>query len=259
MWAARHHLQMSKTGKMDTNTRQRDITNAALTLASQKPPAEVTTADVARAVGITQGAVYRHFSSKEAIWLAVMDQVHVDLMKRLQSAVDDTPNDPASALRRMFLAHVDFVMAHPGVPRVLFQELQSPDDTPLKERARLLMSAYRQLLLKVLGEAREQGILADDVDIQSAVALFIGSIQGLVMQSLLGGELRKMRSQGAKLIDLLQAALVGRGGPDAKAISTPRTGGRPRRTEAPLAGRHEGITGRRSAKPYGTSSGESKA
>lgn len=72
--------------KQPTETRMAALVAAALALAANRSPANVTTADLAQAVGITQGAVFRHFDSKEALWLAVIDFAHQDLLARLQPA-----------------------------------------------------------------------------------------------------------------------------------------------------------------------------
>ena len=55
-----------KRPKQVTEVRQAGLVEAALQLAAQRSPADITTGDLAQAVGITQGAVFRHFSSKEA-------------------------------------------------------------------------------------------------------------------------------------------------------------------------------------------------
>ncbi|MDZ4240206.1 MAG: TetR family transcriptional regulator, partial [Hydrogenophaga sp.] len=46
--------------KQPTETRQAALVAAALALAAERSPATVTTAELAQAVGITQGAVFRH-------------------------------------------------------------------------------------------------------------------------------------------------------------------------------------------------------
>ena len=70
-----------------TVIRKASLIEAALNLAAQLSPAGITTGDLAAAVGITQGAVFRHFPSKDAIWIAVIDWVAVHLMERLHAAV----------------------------------------------------------------------------------------------------------------------------------------------------------------------------
>lgn len=180
--------------KQSTETRQADLVAAALALAADRSPAGVTTADLARAVGLSQGAVFRHFDTKEAIWLAVMDQVQTEMMDTLRAAAG-RHRAPLRALRAVFLAHVDFVVAHPGVPRVVFQELQQPQDTPLKARVRGLMQAYRELVQALLLQARDAGQLAPGTDVAAATVLFIGSVQGLVMQALMSGQVAGMAAQ----------------------------------------------------------------
>jgi TetR/AcrR family transcriptional regulator len=193
--------------KQPTETRQTSLIAAALVLAAEHSPAEVTTADLARAVGITQGAVFRHFESKEAIWLAAIDHAHQTLLGRLHTAAASQAL-PLAALRAVFLAHVAFVVEHPGVPRVIFQELQHAQDTPLKARVRLLMQDYRELLGDLLQRARKAKAMAPDVDLQAAAVLFIGTVQGLVMQSLLSDQPGAMARQAPAVYALFEQALT---------------------------------------------------
>ena len=55
------------TPKLPTGQRQASLVQAAVRLAAERSPAQVTTGDLARAVGITQGAVFRYFASKQAL------------------------------------------------------------------------------------------------------------------------------------------------------------------------------------------------
>jgi TetR/AcrR family transcriptional regulator len=193
--------------KQTTETRQAALVAAALALAGERSPADVTTAELAGTVGLTQGALFRHFPSKEAVWLAVMDQVSETLLARLHAAAG-AHAPPLVALRAVFMAHVDFVVEHPGVPRLIFQELQQPHDTALKERVRRLMHDYRRLLMRLLQQAQAQKALRPGTDLMAAAVLFIGSVQGLVMQSLLSGEVGAMRTHAAPVFELLQQAMA---------------------------------------------------
>lgn len=193
--------------KQRTEVRQASLVEAALLLAAERSPADITTADLARAVGISQGAVFKHFASKETIWLAVLDWVTDTLMERLQTATEGADRAALPALRAVFMAHVNFVVAYPGVPRLIFQELQRPGDTALKSRVRTLMQCYRQLLLTVLQHAKTQQALRPEVDLQAAAVLFVGSVQGLVMQALLADNVRTIAAQAPGVFAILQQGL----------------------------------------------------
>jgi hypothetical protein len=108
----------------------------------------------------------------------------------------------------VFLAHVGFVIEHPGVPRIIFQELQHAQDTLLKARVRDLMQDYRALLGDLLQRAKIAGQLAPGTDLQAAAVLFIGSVQGLVMQSLLSEQVGAMARQAPAVYALFQQALT---------------------------------------------------
>ena len=197
----------NKPQKQRTEVRQAALVEAALLLAAERSPADITTADLARAVGISQGAVFKHFANKEAIWLAVLDWVAETLMTRLHTAAAGADRAALPALGAVFLSHVDFVTTYPGVPRLVFQELQRPGDTALKSRVRALMLRYRQLLLGVLQHAKTQQALRPEVDLQAATVLFLGSVQGLVMQALLADDVRAIAAQAPGVFALLQQGL----------------------------------------------------
>ena len=198
---------LDKTPKQRTEVRQASLVEAALLLAAQRSPTDITTADLARAVGISQGAVFKHFASKETIWLAALDWTAETLMTRLQKAAGGAATAALPALRAVFLAHVDFVTAYPGVPRLIFQELQRPGDTALKSRVRALMQRYRQLLLTVLQQAQTQQALRPGIDLQAAAVLFIGSVQGLVMQAMISNNVHAMAAQAPGVFAILQHGL----------------------------------------------------
>lgn len=192
--------------RLPTEERQVEIVAAALRLACESSPALITTGDIAAAIRVSQGAVFKHFPSKDAIWLAAMRWTAGELLVRLRDAVGEAPT-PRDALGAMFRAHVEFVIAHPGVPRLIFHELQQPADTPAKREVRALLQAYRQLLLGQLKQAVAQGQLAPGLDRDAAATGFVGLVQGLVMQSMLGGQGAAMRQQAGKVFALYARGL----------------------------------------------------
>jgi AcrR family transcriptional regulator len=194
--------------KLKTEDRQAELVAAALLLAATKSPIEITTGDLANVIGITQGGVFKHFDSKEAIWLAAIEWAHHDLMKKMMQKAKVENQTAFKSLRAVFMAHVGFVQQYPGVPRLIFQELQHPEQTLLKERVQLLMTDYRQLISGLLVQARRDDEISSETDLQAAVVLFIGAIQGLVMQSLITGSLAKLEQQARTVFNIYEAGLI---------------------------------------------------
>ncbi|MDP2135889.1 MAG: TetR/AcrR family transcriptional regulator [Sulfuritalea sp.] len=177
---------------LPADQRRAATVEAVIELTAEQNPGDITTAAIAQRMNLTQGALFRHFPSKDAIWQAVMEWVAERLLQRVDRAMQDA-SSPLQALEAVFMAHIEFVVAHPGVPRLLFGELQRAEDTPAKRMARTLIGGYRQRLSGLIDAGKISGEVAPDVDTAAAVIAFIGSIQGLVMQSLLSGKAGKMR------------------------------------------------------------------
>ena len=192
--------------RLSTEERQAEIVAAALRLARESSPALITTSDIAAAIGVTQGAVFKHFPTKDAIWLAAMRWVRETLLQTLQTAVDDAVT-PLDALSAMFRTHVEFVIAHPGVPRLIFHELQQPADSAAKSEVRAVLQGYRKLLVGQLNLSIQSKLVSPELDAEAAATSFIGLIQGLVMQSMLTGRTAAMRQQSDALYALYRRSL----------------------------------------------------
>ena len=181
---------------------RRSVTvETVLALAAEQNPSEITTAAISARMNLTQGALFRHFPTKEALWTAVMEWVAERLMQRIERAVADA-HGPLAALRSMFLAHAGFVVEHPGVPRMMFGELQRAEASAPKRMAQTLIRRYGERVRALLAAGQAAGEVAADIDLDAATTLFIGTIQGLVMQSLLAGEPERISREAPAVLAL---------------------------------------------------------
>ncbi|MFH1989074.1 MAG: TetR/AcrR family transcriptional regulator, partial [Pseudomonadota bacterium] len=132
---------MSISPRQSTESRQAEIVATMVRLSAERSPADITTTDIAKAMNVTQGALFRHFASKEAIRLAVVEWIEAHLMFELMAAKESS-SDALTALKAMFMTHVAFAKAYPGAPRLIFGELQQPASSPVKQRVQQIMQRY---------------------------------------------------------------------------------------------------------------------
>ena len=177
---------------LPADERRAATVEALIDLAARQNPSDITTAAIAERMGLTQGALFRHFPSKDVIVQACMTWVSERLLARIDKAAAQATS-PAGALQAMFMAHIDFVARHPGVPRLLFGELQRADDSLPKQMVRTLLQQYGVRLRRLLDAGKAQGEFDRALDVDAAAVLFIGTVQGLVMQSLLAGKVGQIR------------------------------------------------------------------
>lgn len=183
--------------RLSSEERQEEIIRVAVELAADKGVDSVTTQDMADAMKLTQGSIFRHFSSKDDIWYAVMQWIRERLMKVLDKAASGA-SDPLDAIERMFHAHIAFISKHPAIPRLLFSELLHKKNSKLQRLIQEIVSGYEAKIAGLLESAKSQSLVSADLDSKSAAVLYIGMIQGLVIQASIFGGQRSLTQEAQK-------------------------------------------------------------
>ena len=75
------------------------------------------------------------------------------------------------------------------------------NNTPLIQR-------YGERLHGLMAQAKACGELPPELDNEAAATLFIGTIQGLVMQSLITGDMQRMRSDAPRVFAIYQRGIA---------------------------------------------------
>ena len=183
---------ISRPTYLSAEERREMTVETVVDLAAEQNPADITTDAIAKRMGVTQGALFRHFRSKDAILQAVMEWVSERLLARIDKATSIAAS-PLEAIEAAFMAHIHFIAEHPGVPRMLFEELQRTEQTMAKRMVRALLQVYGDRLGRLFMDGKRRGQLPASLDEKAAATLFIGMIQGLAMQSHIEGDVKRIR------------------------------------------------------------------
>ena len=111
------------------------------------------------------------------------------------------------AMRGMIMSHVEFVAEHPGAPRMMFGELQRAEQTAPKRIVQSLIQRYAERLHRLIEAGKACGELPAELDTEAAATLFIGTIQGLVMQSLLAGNVERIRHDAPRVFAIYRRGI----------------------------------------------------
>lgn len=197
--------------RLSSCQRQGEIIAAVIELARDQRPDTISTQAIADYIGLTQGAIFRHFPNKDAIWLAVFGWVQQSLGGIIEQAVREVES-PLGKLEAVFIAHSGFIARYPGVPRILFNDLQNPGESTVRDAVRTLVMGYRKRVAQLFVLARRTGELPSGLDEDRAAGLFIGAVQGLVIQAaLLNDDGIMLREAGPVFALLLDGFRGGRG------------------------------------------------
>lgn len=141
--------------------------------------AEISLRELARDIGVSPMAAYRHFSSKEALLAAVAD----DGFRKLDSISEGRAKDPSTRLLEALLAYVEFGRANPGLYALMFGRLHAEGDALANRSASF--AGLKEKVASVLG------VDAADPETEAAAARIWATVHGcasLIIGGLLGPE-----------------------------------------------------------------------
>lgn len=188
-----------------TEQRQSATIEAVVHLCAEQDPSTLTTARIADEVGLSQGALFKHFPNKKSLWESVASWVAEQLSQRVLSVADEHERAD-EALEAMFLAHIGFIARHPGIPRLMLGELQKPGNQPAKRIIRQTLANYRQKVISLLNLGIEQQRITPAIDTEAAALLYLGAIQGLVVQGMVDGGIHSLEQTAPRIFRLFSAS-----------------------------------------------------
>lgn len=199
-------FMMERPKSLPADKRRAATVETVIELAAEQNPSSITTAAIAKHMQVTQGSLFRHFASKDAIWEAVMVWVSDRLLKRVDHSAEGI-SSPVAAMEAMFMTHVEFIAEHPGVPRMMFGELQRAEPTAAKSMVQILLKRYGERLHVLIEKGKQEGEFSLTLDNEAAVTLFIGTVQGLVMQSLLAGDVTRILNDAPRVFAIYKRGI----------------------------------------------------
>jgi AcrR family transcriptional regulator len=134
-------------------SRREQILRAAAQLFAERGARAVGVDDVGAAVGVTGPAIYRHFTSKDAMLREMLEGISRHLLAGGRERVAVAGPDPAEQLRALIAFQVDFALDNPALIVVHDRDLAS---LPPEEAARVrgLQRRYVEVWVEVLARLR---------------------------------------------------------------------------------------------------------
>jgi len=162
-----------------TLVRQKQIVDAARKVIIKYGSEHVTVRRIAKEVGFSEGAIYRHFKSKREILSLLADHIEDSLLGDI-TAGGAAGHTPLETLDLILRSHLSTIGQRRGVSFQVIAEIISLGDKKLNRKISNTINQYIDRLKELLSEAVKAGELREDVDLEGAATLLFGMIQGLV-------------------------------------------------------------------------------
>lgn len=159
--------------RKSTEIRQEEIRRAFLQLVDAEGLHNLSTRKLADKVGVSEGALFRHFKSKRDIMLSIIDGVEDVLMKSLREvAVEDASS--AERLFKFLCVHVRYLIENKGITMLLFSEAAHSNDPEMKARMLKILNSQKQLAKKIIQDGIVGGEWDGSLQVENVATLYMG-------------------------------------------------------------------------------------
>ena len=147
------------------------------------PGERITTAGLAKAVGVSEAALYRHFASKAKMFEALIAFAEESVFSRVNIILEEEKSTPVRCAKLLYLALM-FADKNPGITRVLLGDALVGETERLQTRVDQFFGRLESQFKQILREAEMRDGLTTALPVDSACTLIVSVIEGRMHQYL---------------------------------------------------------------------------
>lgn len=188
--------------------RREQLLDTAAKLFGEKGYSGSTTAELARAAGVTEPIIYRHFSSKKDLFIALLERTGKLTIQRWEQFLADAP-DPASRLGRLIGANPMVIGEGRGLYRVVVQAMTEIDDEDILAALQNHITSLHKFLEGEIVKAQEAGAVGKSFspEITAWLLMHLGLGYGMLAALRIPGH--AMDKQGTHVRDVIERLMLG--------------------------------------------------
>ena len=168
---------------MPRPSRKQAILEALANELEQHPGDRITTAELARAVGVSEAALYRHFPSKARMFEGVIGFAEETVFARINQILGDEKNTQVRVAQVIYLL-LGFADRNPGITRILLGDALVGERERLHERVQQFFERIDLQLRQILREAQMREDASLRASPEAAAALLTAFVEGRMQQFL---------------------------------------------------------------------------
>ncbi|ELB2759634.1 TPA: nucleoid occlusion factor SlmA [Vibrio alginolyticus] len=164
-------------GSKKSNRREEILQALAEMLESTDGASRITTAKLAKQVGVSEAALYRHFPSKARMFEGLIEFIEEALMTRINRILDDE-KDTLERIRMVMHLILAFSERNPGLTRILSGHALMFENERLRERINQLFERIETQLRQILRERKIREGKSFPVEERVLAAQILGQVEG---------------------------------------------------------------------------------
>jgi len=193
--------------RLDTETRQEQIKKAVLEIISTEGIGKLSTRNLASKIGVTEGALFRHFSSKKEIMLSILDDVKNELLVEQERITYSSSLTAEQKLFDFLCRHITYLIENKGITILLFSEAAHMNEPLLKKGLREILLTQKEYISRIIKQGMNEGVWDKSLNVENVATLYMGIPISLNIKMILEPGTVKQEKFCERMIGLIKRAL----------------------------------------------------
>ncbi len=163
-----------------TSRRQQILETLALQL-EKSPGQTITTAALAKAVGVSEAALYRHFASKAKMYDALIEFIEDSVFSLINRIMDEEKSAIVRCEKTLTMV-LAFTQKNPGLTRLLMGDILVGETERLRKRIDKFFERFETQIKQILREGEASSELIKGSSIPAQASLLVSVVQGRIQQ-----------------------------------------------------------------------------
>ncbi len=187
---------------MNLTKRQMELVESAIAIIAEQGMERLTTKNLAAAIGVTEAALYRHFSSKNELMrmvLSYFEKLSTNVLEEIRIA----GLDPTESIRRFVLDRYKLFSGKPALAKVMFSEEIFTSFPAFSDHYQKIMHKHKSEVVAYILRGQAEHLIRQNMDANQIFRIVVGSMRFTVMQWNLSGQHFDLMAEGSALLDTI--------------------------------------------------------
>jgi len=165
---------VARAQRLPAQERRRRIIESARAVFAASNYWKVGTADLAKAAGVSEPALYRYFPSKKELFLSTLKEAApklLDIWQRIASEVED----PIETLWSIGISYYDHLNNRSAPMKLLFQALVEADDPDIRLALRRNFASFVRFFREIIDDGKRRGLVRPELDTEVVAWRFLST------------------------------------------------------------------------------------
>jgi len=159
--------------RQKTDIRQDQIKQAVLHIIYNEGLKNLSTRNLAKHIGLSEGAIFRHFPTKQHIILSIIDDVYANFIGPLRD-IATSNNPPEHRLEEFLCATINYLTLNKGITMLMFSEASHNNDQLLKKKLLQIFNSQKNLVSKIILDGIAGEVWDETTPVEDVAMLYMG-------------------------------------------------------------------------------------